>query len=282
MKASALGVADRPAALAHLAARTRENLWLLDLVSSLGEGPPPGETGAEVLGVFDRHVLCGLLALRPCLVAEEGLSDAALEAFRPWLATLQTGLMKSPVHEAGVLWSMLAEGGCRAIVDRGETSWALTANEAALAPARGGIRVRRARASDLAALVYAARASLAEEERPDPFDLDPEGFRRWVRGRVGRAWLVETGGQIAFVGYADVQRPEGWLLQGVYTWPEARRRGLARAGVAAMCRAAFSSGADHVQLAVVAGNHAAEGLYRGLGFRPFTGLRTVLFDSPRG
>lgn len=69
-----------------------------------------------------------------------------------------------------------------------------------------------------------------EEERPDPFELDREGSRRWVRGRVGRAWLVETGGPIAFVGYVDVQRPEGWLLRGVYTRPEACRRGLARAG----------------------------------------------------
>ena len=61
-----------------------------------------------------------------------------------------------------------------------------------------------------------------------------------------------------------------------------RRRGYARAGVAALCRAAFDAGADHVQLAVVAGNRGAEALYRGLGFQPFAGLRTVLFEAPRG
>ena len=281
MKASALGATDRPAALAHLAGRERENLWLLDLVSSLGESPPPGEAGAEVVGAFDRHALRGLLALRPCVVAEAGLSDEVLEAFRPWLVPLQAGLMKSSLREADALWPMLAEGGCRPIVDRGETSWALDLAAAAPAPAPVGGRVRRARAADLTTFVVAARASLAEEERPDPFELDPEAFRRWVRGRLERAWLVEAGGRIVFVGYADVQRSEGWLLQGIYTWPEARRRGFARAGVAALCRAAFDAGADHVQLAVVAGNRAAEALYRGLGFRPFAALRTVLFEAPR-
>lgn len=280
MRASALGVADKPAALAHLAPRARENLWLLDLVASLGEKPPAGEAGAEVAGAFDRHALRGLVALRPCLVAEGGLGDEALASLQPWVETLRSGLMKCPIHEAGVLWRMLAESGCRAIVDRGETSWVLRAARAMPSGAPSRTRVRRARSSDLAALVDAARASLAEEGRPDPFELDPEGFRRWVRGRVGRAWVVEAEGAVAFVGYADVQRREGWLLQGVYTWPGMRRRGLARLGVAALCRAAFAAGADHVQLAVVAGNDAAEALYRGLGFAPFARLRTVLFDSP--
>jgi predicted GNAT family acetyltransferase len=69
------------------------------------------------------------------------------------------------------------------------------------------------------------------------------------------------------------------LLQGVYTWPDARRRGHARAGVAALCRAAFDASTDHVQLAVVASNAAAEALYRSLGFRSFAALRTVLFEG---
>lgn len=281
MKAAALGAEDREAARARLRPRARENLWLLDLVDGLGEPPPPGEAGAEVLGAFQGAELRGLLALRPCVVAETDLSAGALGAFRPWLEVLRSGLMKSPVRDADALWEALSANGCRAVVDRGETSWSLERSERRelAVPAPGDTVVRRARAADLPALVHAARASLAEEGRPDPFELDPEGFRRWVRGRTGRAWVSEAGGRVVFVGYADVQRAEGWLLQGVYTWPAARRRGHARAGVAALCRAAFGAGAEHVQLAVVAGNQAAERLYHGLGFRPFAALRTVLFES---
>ena len=66
-------------------------------------------------------------------------------------------------------------------------------------------------------------------------------------------------------------------MQGVYTWPEARRRGLAAAGVSTLCRRAIDAGAAHVQLAVVEGNEPASKLYEKLGFRSFARLRTVLF-----
>jgi predicted GNAT family acetyltransferase len=52
---------------------------------------------------------------------------------------------------------------------------------------------------------------------------------------------------------------------------------LAAAGVSVLCRRAFAAAADHVQLSVVQGNAAAEGLYERLGFRPFARLRTILF-----
>ena len=84
-------------------------------------------------------------------------------------------------------------------------------------------------------------------------------------------------GRVAFVGYADVRRPEGWLVQGVYTWPAFRRRGLARAGMAGLIQEATTAGADHLQLAVVNGNEAAIRLYEGLGFEAFVKLRTILF-----
>ena len=82
---------------------------------------------------------------------------------------------------------------------------------------------------------------------------------------------------MVFVAYADVRRPEGWLIQGVYTWPEVRRRGYARRGMDSIIREAFASGASHVQLAVVDGNEPAAALYRELGFESFAELRTILF-----
>ena len=70
---------------------------------------------------------------------------------------------------------------------------------------------------------------------------------------------------------------DGWLIQGVYTSPDARRRGYAAAGMSALAQEAFESGADHVQLAVVEGNEPAQRLYEGLGFEAYSRLRTVLF-----
>ena len=98
-----------------------------------------------------------------------------------------------------------------------------------------------------------------------------------MRGRLARARIVEHAQQVVFVGYADVRRPEGWLIQGVYSWPAQRRRGFAAAGMSGLVDEAFAAGADHVQLAVVADNAAGIGLYEKLGFVPFAKLRTLLF-----
>jgi predicted GNAT family acetyltransferase len=174
------------------------------------------------------------------------------------------------------MWSHLSRRRRHRVwLDRLETALALDARGARLG--EHALPVRRATPRDLDSLVHAARESLREEGRPDPFAGDARGFRHWVEGRLPRALLVEHGGAVCFVGYADVQRPEGWLLQGVYTWPEARRRGHASAGTSALCREAFAAGSSHVQLAVVDGNEAARRLYEGLGFEPFGRLRTILF-----
>ncbi len=146
------------------------------------------------------------------------------------------------------------------------------------AAAPAAVRVRTAALADLDRLVEAARASLREESRPDPFVGDPRGFRRWVASRRERALVVERAGRVESVGYADVQLSEGWLLQGVYSWPEQRRKGLAAAGVSALCERAFAAGAGHVQLSVVEGNAAAIALYARLGFRRHAMLRTLLFS----
>jgi len=63
----------------------------------------------------------------------------------------------------------------------------------------------------------------------------------------------------------------------VFSWPEMRRQGFAAGGMTKLIEEAFESGTEHVQLAVIEGNDAALGLYRGLGLTPFANLRTVLF-----
>jgi len=269
---------DLEAVQCHLARDARANLLLIDLVARLGQPPSPGEMRTQVAIATCDGVLCGVVALRPTVVFDAGIDLEALEALLPFFEPLGVGLVKSEEGIVGALWERLCRGGRRqAVVDRLETAYALVTETARLAPVRDGEVVRAARGADLEPLLHAARESLREESRPDPFSGDLRGFRRWVKGRVPRARVVERDGRVVFVGYADVKRPEGWLLQGIYTWPEARRRGFAATGTSDLCHAAFTQRADHVQLAVVDGNDAARGLYEGLGFKPFGRLRTILF-----
>ncbi len=271
--------ADRlPDALALLGQEPRDNLLLLDLAARLGEAPPPGEMATELIGAFRGEDLVAVAALRPTIVFDARIDAGALEAMFPLVETLDVGLIKSEPRSVERLWSHLSRRRRHRVwIDRFETCYAVDRSDARLVSSTPGRTARAASADDLEPLVFAARESLREEDRPDPFAGDVRGFRRWVRGRVPRARVVENDGEICFVGYADVQREQGWLLQGVYTWPHARRRGLATTGTSSLCDEAFASGADHVQLAVVDGNDAAQRLYEGLGFKPYGRVRTILF-----
>ncbi len=272
-----LSARDREAALVHLGRSPLHNLQLLDLASALGGASPATEAQPQLVGAWRRRELVGVASLRPSLVLDSGVDEEMLDAWMPFLEALPSGLMKSGRATATCLWDRLARRGRSFLVDRVETAYAVSPDRARKVDPPPGADLRPAAAADLDDLVAAARASLREEGRPDPFEGDPAGFRRWVGGRLERARVIGAGGRVLFVGYADVRRAEGWLVQGVYTFPHARRRGLASAGMSGLVQEAFAAGAAHVQLAVVAGNAEASRLYEGLGFEPFGELRTVLF-----
>ena len=272
-----LRASDRSQALEFLRADPSENLILIDFALRLGCDAKSGETAPIFYGAFDAGRLIGVVLLRPCVAISFGMSDEVLERLLPALLRVPAGLLKSDRRLVDPVWRALAEGGRESSIDRIEVAFRLRPEQMlAVDSALPGV-ARAARTEDLEDLVYAARASLWEEDRPDPADVDPVGFRRWVEGRISRARIVSDQGRTVFVAYADVRQVDGWLIQGVYTWPEARRRGFARRGMDAIVREAFASGASQVQLAVVDGNERASSLYRELGFEIFAELRTVLF-----
>lgn len=279
MRVRPLRPRERDAALAYLdgAGVSRLNLGLADLVLRLGEPPRRGEARPHVLAAWRGDVLVGLAGIQPTVLLDAGVAREALEAFFPYLAGVGSSLVKSTEDVVGPLWSWLESRGRRALLDRIEYAYAAEPPGDCLRPPPEGLGLRSARDADLEPLVDAARHSLLEEGRPDPSVRDPVGFRRWVASRIPRAVVAERAGRIGFVGYADVQCPRGWLLQGVYTFPDLRREGVAAAGVSELCRRAFAAGAEHVQLAVVDGNAGAARLYESLGFRRFARLRTLLF-----
>lgn len=273
-RAAFLTEAMREPVVAYLKRDVRLNLQLLDLIE---QGDAPAAIAPAVLVAWDGDEIVGVAALRPSLLFDAHLSSPALEAFLPYFESIDAGLFKSIDRVVDRLWSLLEQTGRRALIDRFETAFAVEPGELVPAGLPQGAQLRRAVESDMPELVYAARASLKEESRPDPGERDPVGFERWVRGRLGRARVVEYRGRLVFVGYADVRREDGWLVQGVFTWPEARRRGFAAGAMSGLVEEAFAGGCDHVQLAVIEGNGPGLGLYRRLGFRSFARLRTVLF-----
>jgi len=278
LRVRALGPSDRADALACLEAAPRLNLHLIDLVARIGAPSRRGEPRSEVVGAWRGDALVSLLSISPSVVLDARVGADAALAFLPYLGGANAGLLKSTEDVVGPVWEGLAQRGRQVLLDRIENAFAVEARDLRPAPVPPGLSFRPARPGDVDALVVASRESLIEEDRPDPSRRDPAGFRRWVRSRIPRAFVGERDGALVFVGYADVRCPQGWLLQGIFTWREARKQGIASAGVSELCRRAFAAHADHVQLAVVDGNEAAERLYAGLGFERFARLRTLLFS----
>jgi RimJ/RimL family protein N-acetyltransferase len=279
LESGLLRLADREEALRFLSRDAVPNLFLTDLTARLGAPSEPGESDTEIVGVWRGNQIVGLASLRPSVVFDANAGPDVVEAILPFLTRLSMGLVKSSMASVEALWKGLQRRRPRrALLDRIENTYILYPSDAKFVTERKGARFRKAVYEDLDELVIAARESLREEGRPDPFSHDVANFQHWVRGRVGRARVVEAEGRITMVGYADVQRPEGWLLQGIYTWTDLRQRGYGAFGVSEMCREAFEAGADHVQLAVIDGNLAAYRLYQQLGFKPYGKLRTILFS----
>lgn len=267
----------RHEAVAYLRAGLPEDLLLLDLVDSPDANALFG-TAPRVFAAWRDNALAGLVLNHPILVLDSRLEGEVLDALFDPLGTVETGLLKSSRAQVDPVWQRLWDRGRRAHLDRMETGFLVRSRGPLATGLPPQSRFRAAVPKDLDVLVESARASLLEEGRPDPAMTDPTGFRRWVASRMPRARVIEHRGELAFVGYADVLRPEGWLIQGVYTVPRLRQRGFAAAGMAALIDEAFGAGADHVQLTAIDGNRKARRLYEGLGFEAYGPIRTILFS----
>ena len=272
-----IGRRRRAEAEAYLRDGLPDDLLLLDLVSESSQRDT-ANTWIQAMGVWEDDVLVGVGVLRPSVLLDSRIRGAAVEALCGSIEGPRGGLLKSSVVQVEALWSRLEAFGHRALLDRMESGLLVRDSDRERFALPSGGRSRLAEDRDLDRLVEMARASLREEGRPDPGELDPTGFRHWVRSRLPRARVLEVDGEVAFVGYADVARAEGWLVQGVYTMPHWRGQGVATAGMSALVDEAVEAGADHVQLTVIDGNEPALRLYARLGFRSYGRIRTILFS----
>jgi len=250
-----------------------DDLVLLNLCEQL---PSEGQARPELLALWRGDRLCGVLSRSPMITADHRIDLDAVPSLASHFESLRPAILKGVEETVEPLWELLRSMGYRAELDRHEYGFVLRSLKENTGPSATAL-VRRATPRDLEVLVEASRASLIEEGRPDAYAWDPGRFRAWVGSRLEGARLLELDGEIVFVLWIDVMRPEGWLIQGVYTWPGRRRCGFARAGLSAVCQEAFEAGACHVQLSVVEDNAAALALYERLGFCRADRLRTVSF-----
>jgi RimJ/RimL family protein N-acetyltransferase len=138
--------------------------------------------------------------------------------------------------------------------------------------------VRLSTRDDLEALILAAARMHREEMGVDPLAIDAPAWRTRMISLIERrwSWIWMHGHEVLFKAELSAWTPEVVQIQGVYTAPQHRGRGIARAGLAAVCEQVFHD-VPRCSLYVNQYNVIAQRVYAHLGFRPADVFATVMY-----
>jgi uncharacterized protein len=117
--------------------------------------------------------------------------------------------------------------------------------------------------------VLAAQAMLfLEATGTDPRQSDPEGFRRRVRERIerGRTWIKLENDTVVFKAELQSVTPDVIYLEGIWTHPEYRKRGIAKECVVELTHRRLRK-QQVLCLAVEPAEEVALRVYQHAGFR---------------
>lgn len=145
--------------------------------------------------------------------------------------------------------------------------------------AHEGRALRRIRLGALADAPSAFASTYASEAARDDEFWDDLARRR-AAGASEATFVAESGGELIGIvgGFVDVDRGSVHLVS-LWTAPDARRHGVARALIDAVAEWARQGGAGEVQIWVSCDNQPAKTLYTSLAFTP-TGEYQPLPSDP--
>jgi RimJ/RimL family protein N-acetyltransferase len=138
--------------------------------------------------------------------------------------------------------------------------------------------LRRTTRRDVAALAVAAGIMHREEMSADAAPPDATAWRARMTQLVDRGWSwawIERG-EVVFKAELSAWTPDVVQVQGVFTAPRRRGRGVATSGMAALCAVLLES-VPLVSLYVNGYNHVARRLYSRVGFEHQGDFATVMY-----
>jgi hypothetical protein len=143
-----------------------------------------------------------------------------------------------------------------------------------------GLELAMATHGHLDELVEASAAMAREEANDDPQARNPELFRSRIAERVarGRDFIYRSNGALLFKTNVAALSPIGGQIEGIYTHPEYRRRGIGGRGTAAVTAWVLER-AERAVLLVNEDNYGARALYEALAYKQVLTSRTI-FIAP--
>ncbi len=273
-----LSPADEPALRAFLAKDPVQNLFLVGVLDEHGvSGRADGPSIAFWAEKSEAGELAGV-----AFVGGEGRLVVPSAPEKPAASALGSALrgrlqIRSAVGERealDALWG--AYGAERPRLFRAQRLYRITPDDMGpfVAP-----QLRQARPEELEAVVAASAEMHQEDLGVDPRRVDPDGFRRRCAERIaaGRTFVLFEGGTLAFKADVGTHCKLGAQIEGVWTSPPFRRKGLATLALGQLCRTLLSA-LPRVTLHVNEANAPAVGLYKKVGFEAARPFRLVAVD----
>lgn len=139
------------------------------------------------------------------------------------------------------------------------------------------VHVRLAGADDVASVVASFAQTIEHELGYDPRRTSPD-FASGVRAMIERNywWVAELAGRLCFFCHVGPWSERTAQLQGIWTPPALRGKGLATAALAGICDALLDD-FPTLSLYVNDFNEPAVALYERVGFEPVSEFQTILF-----
>ncbi len=210
------------------------------------------------------------------VTAEGGALGVALRELKP---DLRYVVGRSDLVDA--LWAVMAPVYPQPEWIRANTLYELTADSMPPDPSPPAGRLRLPVAADLQWLVLASAVMDREDRGVDPLEEDPVGLERYVHWLITEklVYLWDEEGRPLFKAQAACVNDLGALIEGVFTMPDSRGRGVAASAMRALARELLRR-TSRLGLYVNRENTAAVRLYESVGYRPVGEYRSILFHVP--
>lgn len=256
-------------ALRYLSRSPYENVFLTYLAM---DGTPAMQRDVHVVLQSSSNVVgVGFLGRQIVLAAEPEGSEALAQ----WPARSGERAIVGPRDVVRAYWERARTHHARPRLVR-EHQPVMAVDEATLLRGDVPVVVRRANDGDRHDVAQNSAAMIASELETQPRrDADFDAAIRTMI-RLGLWWVGESEGRLCFFCNVGAWSPQTAQLQGIWTPPALRGRGLATAALAAICRALLNV-VPTLSLYVNDFNAPAIALYRRLGFREVGELQTILF-----
>ncbi len=267
--AERLSAANASQAVAYLDRSPYENVFLTYLAL---EGGPLQRDVRVVRDGKDRVCGVGFFGRHVVLAGEE----AALTALADAAIGLNEHAVVGPQRTVNAYWQLVRNRHAPARLMR-ERQPVLAVDAQLLRATNGAVAVRRARDSEWAVVAENSAAMISGEIEADARREMMQfgaGIRRMIR--LGLWWVGESREGLCFFCNVGAWSPQTAQLQGIWTPPQFRRRGIATAALGAICRALLCM-VPSLSLYVNDFNAPAIALYRGIGFREVGMLQTIFF-----